>query len=730
MLRYWLIWMLPAVLAIVAVVARLHRRVKPRHAARPAPEAQVQPKTDAEQAALFAAQPSHNPRLSRRGHQPWRWVGPGETVHVAGYAIPGGLLYVGHGLGAVQTPAAEPALIDPGLAVDRRQPDHSGAYMGYWPAYHQLRPVCRSAYLAWLAGERRDPQASIGYVFLFFYGLERRALADAHCTPGERASIGAEVRRLLTLYAHNRSFRGYAMALLSALDFNAFLADSDLPALAEQPGGGVSAALRAAIGRLASERGALPGELAFAWVWSDEALRLRTPARRCPSAFQQLFLHLYRQHYGPGIELSPTSALLSERYRAASPGLPRPVDLTAGQRLSDITVMLETRALLADLALAATSQLDTYSRIIGRRDTGAHSLAAAAALPLALFDAQDYPDLAPLKRLLAHTLDGRTHAVLGLDTMLAALGGAGHAPLGDEPVRTLAALLQRLGVGVSPDPRLTGLKLKAADAVVVFVLADPGTEPGAHYRRASLLLRLASRVCDLTHAPLLDRWLDDGARFSASERARLAAERLWFATHRPGLYGLRAQIHALTPDQRRGIAGALIALAGAQGEPSPGTIEALQSLCQRLSYDPSEVIEHLYAITRTERRAPAETPAAAPLDETAVARKLAETERAATLLATLFADEASAETQQHAENPPGTAALDEAHAALLARLGTRARWQREALETLAAECGLMLDGALETINECAFEHCDGPCIDEDEDGAYLLDRTVYEALTA
>src|SRR3546814_15567614 len=69
--------------------------------------------------------------------------------------------------------------------------------------------------------------ADIGYVLLFFYGLERRVLVDAdidQAARGERATIAAEIRRLLSVYGGtSESFSGYAAGLLD------WIALSELP---------------------------------------------------------------------------------------------------------------------------------------------------------------------------------------------------------------------------------------------------------------------------------------------------------------------------------------------------------------------------------------------------------------------------------------------------------------------------------------------------------------------
>ena len=150
------------------------------------------------------------------------WVGAGETAEVAGYRITGGMVYVGKDLPSLRSSGsyeAEPALIQPHLSVDRAAPERSGERIPYWPSYQQLSSRERAGYLEWLAAGRRSPDAPIAFVFLFFYGLERRILVDGQASDSSREEIPSllrEIEELLTVYGSNGSFRGYASALLEA----------------------------------------------------------------------------------------------------------------------------------------------------------------------------------------------------------------------------------------------------------------------------------------------------------------------------------------------------------------------------------------------------------------------------------------------------------------------------------------------------------------------------------
>ncbi len=81
-----------------------------------------------------------------------------------------------------------------------------------FPDYGKPSPGRRGAYLSWLSKGRSDPSADIAYVFLFFYGLERRLLIDGQrgWSPRRKGEIVRELLRLLPIYGENRGFRGIA----------------------------------------------------------------------------------------------------------------------------------------------------------------------------------------------------------------------------------------------------------------------------------------------------------------------------------------------------------------------------------------------------------------------------------------------------------------------------------------------------------------------------------------
>ena len=135
-----------------------------------------------------------------------KFYGPNSTLKFDRGPARAPLVYLLKGK-AFEAPDA--SLIETELPVSRHPPGQV-ADLPYWPSYRGASPQQRSIYIDWLVGGRKDSQVPIGYVFIYFYGLERRVIVDN----ADHSAILAETVRLLQIYSRSHSFVRYATRFL------------------------------------------------------------------------------------------------------------------------------------------------------------------------------------------------------------------------------------------------------------------------------------------------------------------------------------------------------------------------------------------------------------------------------------------------------------------------------------------------------------------------------------
>jgi len=687
------------------------------------------------------------------------WVPPGHPVNVGGRVLDGGMLYVGSRAMRGDGHGAEPALIDPSLPVDWKRPDIQGVSMGYWPAYHDISPAARAGYLSWLLDGRRDPRAYIGYVFLFFYGLERRVLVDLtnHPDDPEIPAIAQEVRRLVTIYRDNGSFQRYGTRFLDLLDTvtarTAPLSPPDWQTM--EPSWPLPSTVRVAIGRYIAAGQPIPAEWALVLLRTYGEISLRTPAVRCADEFDELFCARYRARFGDGMVVQPPAARIEVDYYPSSGGLRGEYRRRLGD-MPDVCAASSAIHALRDLAGECTDALDAYSRFLGRNPDAADDPAAAGLLPDELLASHGGPALTSL-RTWAHDQTAQGAAVVGIDDVVQRWAPGRDAKLAKKDAVSLAGLLAKFGVGVEPDVRFSGKTPTPGSKVVLFPLPDGApAAPSPQYAAASVLVHLTAVVASADGTVgdderlHLARHLEASLNLDAPERARLEAHLQVLTTDKASLAGVKARVDGLDASRRAAIGEFLVDLAAADGAVTPGEIGTLTKLYKLLGLDEANVYSTIHALgtdsgpvtvrpadtTNTGHAippAPATPSGAVVLDADKVRARLAETATVTALLADIFTEDEPAATPTAKTTPARAAAsgvsvegLDAAHSALADTLRSQASWARAEVEVLAADLDLpLLDGALDRVNEAAMDCCGEPLV-EGEDPLEINDYAAEE----
>jgi hypothetical protein len=314
-----------------------------------------------------------------------KWIKSGESITIKGQTFSSGNFYFGGKLSSLDGYGTEASLVDDSLKVENKPSSFEGESLGYWPKFISLTPKGRGAFLSWLSSDRSDPETPLGYVFIFFYGLERRITVDSihqAVDDAEFKSLFDEILRLKGIYGSSRSFSNYSTQLL---EFMYLLRPhvASHPELEKTPQRN-SLLFKHRLATIVSEEKPVPAELALAWIRFYPDYNLKKPARRCGYEFSQMFTHLYSKKYGKGIVVKPNNTRLKIEYHPASPSL-RGISFPQ-KDLPDPSNLKDPTNKLIAIADECTAELDAYSRYLAKPNTSRTDIEAVLLLPNELDD--------------------------------------------------------------------------------------------------------------------------------------------------------------------------------------------------------------------------------------------------------------------------------------------------------------------------------------------------------
>jgi uncharacterized tellurite resistance protein B-like protein len=664
------------------------------------------------------------------------WVPFGESISIKNITISGGMIYVGtilegeHGIN-------EPCLIDPTKPV-AQQGDYTVRQIGYWPSYSDISSTARRAYLNWLSDGRKDPAADIGFVFLFFYGLERRAFVDTisdKSTQEDLPIIAAELYRLLSIYGgKSNSFSGYAKEFLDWITLHSFptrLYEQPLPVLSKSFQ--LPLQVRLALGQAAMDGKPVPPSLALGWVKLEPNITLRTPATRCPQEFDQLFQVKYTEFFHQGLVLPRNKTKLKFIYRPASAGLhARDSLVKVLDDVPDVTVLTAPIKKLQIVVEAVTKELEPFSKLVAKNPTARGTFEGLLRLPTSIWPESSYQKLLNLKERV-----GEGMLTMKYEDALYSLFE--ESSTSNDYIVALARTLESVGLGIEPNV-LIGAKLqKLDDHIVIFAMptSEAATSTDGPFLVAELTLQLASAVAaadgefSIGETIHLREQVYSWVQLTQAQKRRLLAHVELLSFNPVSFTRLKKKIEKFTIDEREMIAESMARVALVDGDASPDSIRVLEKIYKVLDVSTSKVFSNLHGVASgSEASKPQATDTVGQvgsfiLNRGLIAARQADTDKVQALLADIFsdADEPAAEIVQeapHISTRPNSASsglllgLDQAHSTFLRRILVRHEWSREDLLHVAAELDLMLDGALEYINDAAYDAFNMPFIESND----------------
>jgi tellurite resistance protein len=479
-----------------------------------------------------------------------------------------------------------------------------------------------------------------------------------------------------------------------------------------------------------------------------------SPVTRCPEEFRHLWNLRFASLYPNGFAVSVPKSKISVRYGAASGTFEVPIH-GEHETLPDISVLKAPVKKLRELLDACTSDLDPYSRYLGRKPVAARTAAAIVLLPselrgnrlgefatrFAICEGEDIKVTTP-RRLLAA-------AEIPVEDDGKGLGSA---------LSQLAPVLDAIDIAVEPDRRYGGVT--ALESPICVFKAKGGAPIEAErpeYRimrtitEISLLAAAADGAVRSDERDALFADIRASSGLNGSERLRLLARATAFHETAPKSQKLLKKLETLELTERQAVARSAIAVVLADGRVTPEEVRFLERLYKALRLPVDDVYSALHRGDADPSSAaspvkPTETASTGAngsrprtvgitIDPDRLARLREETKAVSSLLSDVFNEDTKiardeSKTLGEASATPNLsdfAGLDEAHSSLLKMLLDEGALSRQDFEARAHSLKLLAGGALEHVNDWAFEHFDESLI---EDGdkvmivSHLRDRVA------
>lgn len=680
--------------------------------------------------------PSRPPARTAVQREAPRWVGKPTLLTIEGNAIEADLVYFGTPLR--HEPRHDQSRIDPSLPVDPRG-DPLGTTLNYWPSYAGMDPRARWTYLDWLAGGRTGASTPIGYVFVFFYGLEQRLLVDDARDDAE--AIFAEVRRLMARYGDNYSFRSYASRLLALSCL--YEADVDTPptlACAQNYDVEMPLDLRVRLGRRLRDGRSFDADDALRWVLSLPDVFLRTPGQRCFDELLSLWRVRFSSRHPDGLAVRRPKKVIRHVYRAASGTFTCNVSV---EELPDISGTTAPLALLRALLDLCMEDLSPYSRLLGRDAEARNRLRGDLLLPVELRAGRQ--SLVDCRASLESLMLAEGPAGVRACELARALDvdvEAGSEKLAATTVRMMMSALDALDYGCEPDRRYgPAPTLRADNRVSLFCFAAGA--PVEHERdsyaaargmvEVAMLAAMSDGEVVAAEVDAIDRRLCAIPDLSEGETARLMAYGRALAADPPKVRAALKKLADVPPARRSALAASAVEAVLADGRVHPDEVRFLEALHTALDLPAAALYSAIHRgaddvgpVTVVEGRpegivpipAEAVTAKVVAIDAARLERIRGETSKVSALLASIFVeDEPEPSTPAPAPKQDATSAfegLDGPHSELLKRL-LSGPLTRSEFETAASGMRLMPDGAIETLNEWGFDHFGEAIVEDDEE---------------
>ncbi len=701
------------------------------------------------------------------------WVGWQEKATVHDRSIDGGFFYLAEShSGAFGQDNPSEVVLDKDAAISQSLPYALDCYkddsLSYWPSYSKLSVRCRGVYLDWLASSRNNTQIPLGYVFIYFSGLEYRVINEhKSINDDEFITIYKEVVRLYNTYGSNYSFANFSAnfasymralrpELIKSYDSNRIQETSGIINKAES-------GVELQISKKIRDDEPITPSLALAWVKRSTQFSTTTVHKRMESEFEFLFTDSFNKEFPNGLILKNNGSSLSRVYDPSNYAITK-TSFPFSALPNPQTYTIPFRKLIG-IAERSSAALAAASRYLGKNDNNHKSLDFIALLPQPLIAhkaANNDTMMDGLKdwayRVVARDGGLTTTTELWAKIKSPLINNSETAAADDKSFqkdsRAMSVLLEALGYGVAPDKRYHDEDMNRFESIVLFKSwHEDDIFVGPSYYDAKSIIALACVIAktnddtpnetdNLTQidvfgtAAAIMACIDKHLDITEYEMSSLSAYALWRLTNNNSKVQLKPKKDHFRSVTSLEAANLIIEAAFSDTNFNKHRINKAQKVFVYLGGSKGGLPSIIHRLQTSGSIAGEEPSGGAALDFDKLKQYENETKNSAQMLNTVFSDDSEtsiepvvnsdkAATMTPIETPKQTDTavlneaqddgLDSAHRQLYQTLIQKEVWSRDEVAEMCKALNLMLSGAIETINDWSFDRIDEAVIEEDSE---------------
>ena len=669
------------------------------------------------------------------------FVPAGKSVSVGPYTIANGLIYF-----LPQKPPRdtysygedEPSAIYPTLPIGNGF-DFEGRTFSYWPSYSQIPPDARNTYLKWLSEGAEDPAIATGYVFIYFYGLERRLVLDCQdeaVSERDRDIVVAEVSRLKEIYQTSGSFRGYSSRLLEWMNIDEAIQKVEsgkVISINECIDNETLATLK--ISGALKLNGYVKAEEALLWFKNyHPGVARKYLIKNNFDAVLSGFKPIFDKAFPNGLKTRERIESLELRYQGAEMGLSSTRRLEGWPHLR---MAFDTRTLQSLLKSLndLLDELAPHVRWLQANDAETLPVIVIAKRPKILWTDSAKKMAETVSDFVSKSFNADNHfGLISIQSLMDVLGYKTEK-FSKKDQKILSDVLRNIGYFADPDQDIFDISLTAKD---MFVLTDQkfsDIKSNVDFKLAVLTLKLcaAASWIDGKVSPQESSFIEarilPSFKLNDDQKKRLLFYLRWLLAYDHQLNNFKRLVGKLSKPKKKNIASLMVAIVAIDGNVDPKEVEFLEKIYKGFDLDKDSLYSDLHSYQSDGAEVVKGSNESVKINQQKVQKKIAESAEVGSILADVFkGDMDSKDESEDVETEKVSTVLEPRLARLIKKILTKDVWSLKELESVTKEEGFLINGAIESVNEWAFEELGDALLEEGDDSIVVSTSLKSDAL--